>query len=179
MIHSKHQTSNIKDQRSTSAFTLIELLIVITILGILAALVSGNFINSLKKGRDAKRKQDLHQIQTSIEMFYEDKHVYPATISFGEALCEVDCSSDTEKQYMVKVPVDPQNVPGKGYSYCVPVAGNSYQLYAKLENINDSQIITPAPAGICTATSTACTSGSGPSSSGGCNYGLSSPNAAP
>ena len=45
-------------------FTLIELLIVIMILGVLAALITGNFFTSLKKGRDAKRKADLRASST-------------------------------------------------------------------------------------------------------------------
>ena len=48
-------------------FTLIELLLVIIILGILAALISGNLINSLVKGRDARRKSDLQNIQKAVE----------------------------------------------------------------------------------------------------------------
>ncbi|PIP15252.1 hypothetical protein COX47_00635, partial [Candidatus Roizmanbacteria bacterium CG23_combo_of_CG06-09_8_20_14_all_35_49] len=55
------------------AFTLIELLLVIIILGVLATLIIGNFFTSLKKGRDARRKGDLEQIQRALEMYYEDK----------------------------------------------------------------------------------------------------------
>jgi prepilin-type N-terminal cleavage/methylation domain-containing protein len=65
------------------SFTLIELIIVIAILGILAALISGNFITSLKKGRDAKRKSDFEQIKNALEMFYEDKKHYPSSLQFG------------------------------------------------------------------------------------------------
>jgi len=70
-------------------FTLIELLVVIIVLGVLAALISGNFFTSLKKGRDAKRKADLEQIQRALEMYYEDKKAYPTfTFPFGGKLCE-------------------------------------------------------------------------------------------
>ena len=50
-------------------FTLIELLLVIIILGVLSALITGNFFTSLKKGRDAKRKADLEQTQRALEMY--------------------------------------------------------------------------------------------------------------
>lgn len=154
-----------------AGFTLLELMIVMVILGVLAALISGNFITSLKKGRDAERKQALHQIQTAVELYYEDKHVYPDTISFGGSLCGTDCS---EKQYMVKIPVDPQNGANQGYSYCVSAAKDSYQLYARLENTNDPQIMTVNPNGTCTPST--CTSGSGTDL---CNYGIASPNQTP
>jgi len=58
-------------------FTLIELLLVIIILGFLTSLIAGNFFTSLKKGRDARRKGDLEQIQRALEMYYEDNRAYP------------------------------------------------------------------------------------------------------
>ena len=109
-------------------FTLIELLIVIAILGVLAALISGNFITSLKKGRDAKRKADLEQTQRALEMYYEDKKAYPTTeLTFGSALSD----SVSGKIYMQKVPNDP--VSGKNYQY-LSSDGTNYKLFACLEN---------------------------------------------
>lgn len=155
----------IYQKNSRKGFTLLELLIVIVILGILAALISGNFITSLKKGRDAQRKSSLSQIQQALEMYYEDKKVYPSTstISFGGKFCETSACADTEKVYMQLVPRDPS---GKNLRYCTN-GGASYQLYAALENVNDKSIITPATVGTCTAD---CPS---------CNYGVSSANATP
>lgn len=110
------------------AFTLIELLIVIIILGVMAALITGNFFTSLKKGRDAKRKADLEQIQRALEMYYEDKKAYPITeLVFGNALTD----SDSGKVYMQKVPNDPTS--GKDYEY-VSANGTDYKIFACLEN---------------------------------------------
>ncbi len=115
------------------AFTLIELLVVIIILGFLSALITGNFFTSLKKGRDAKRKADLEQIQRALEMYYEDKKTYPATadLTFGEKLCETSSCIASEKIYMQKVPNDP--VAGKNYQY-LSSDGTNYKLFACLEN---------------------------------------------
>lgn len=121
-------------KQSSNGFTLIELIIVIVILGVLAALISGNFITSLKKGRDAKRKADLEQIQRAIEMRYEDKKEYPdfATFPFGSKLCETESCAPGEKVYMQKVPNDP--VTSKTYEY-VPIPDeNGYKLFACMEN---------------------------------------------
>jgi len=114
---------------SKKAFTLIELLIVIVILGVLAALITGNFFTSLKKGRDAKRKADLEQIQRALELYYEDKKAYPLTTAliFGSALSD----PVSGKVYMQKVPDDP--ISGKDYEY-LSTDGTDYKLFACLEN---------------------------------------------
>ena len=113
-------------------FTLIELLIVIIILGILAALITGNFFTSLKKGRDAKRKGDLEQIQRALEMYYEDKRAYPVTVDFVSVnrFCETPACAGTEKIYMQKIPKDPTS--GRSYEYVS--TGVDYKLYTCLEN---------------------------------------------
>lgn len=123
---------NLNKKFTSKGFTLIELLIVIFILGILAALISGNFITSLKKGRDARRKADLEQIQRALEMYYEDKKAYPTfTFPFGGKLCETSSCASLEKVYMQKVSNDP--ISGKNYEY-VTTAGANYKLFACLEN---------------------------------------------
>ena len=110
-------------------FTLIELLIVIMILGVLAALITGNFFTSLKKGRDAKRKADLEQITRALEMYYEDKRAYPSSsdVSFGSVLTDLDSG----KIYMQKLPNDPNS---GSYGYETDATGTYYKLYACLEN---------------------------------------------
>lgn len=116
-------------------FTLIELMIVIAIMGILAAMISGNFITSLKKGRDARRKGDLEQIQRALEMYYEDNKTYPLTVdlTFGGQLCHptLGCDPTSGKVYMQKLSNDP--VSGKNYEY-QSSDGTYYRLYACLEN---------------------------------------------
>jgi len=117
------------------SFTLIELLIAIVILGVLSALISGNFITSLKKGRDARRKADLQQIQQAVEMYYEDKRAYPtaaaqAGFPFGTKFCETSSCSPSEKIYMQKVPNDPIG----SHSYQYQSDGTYYRLFSCIEN---------------------------------------------
>jgi len=118
-------------KKNKLGFTLIELLVVIMILGVLATLISGSFFTSLKKGRDARRKADLEQIQRALEMYYEDRRIYPSIIyvAGGEL-------SEDGKIYMKKVPLDPL---GSTYGYEPAVDGTYYKLYACLEN--DQQIL--------------------------------------
>lgn len=158
------------------AFTLIELLIVISILGILASLLSGNFITSLKKGRDARRKGDLEQIQRALEMYYEDYRAYP-TRAAGSGFVFNGEFLTTDKTYMKKVPNDP--VSGKSYEYDYDSENYGYKLYACLEN---NQQILPysialVPSGGLTCT-TQCFAQDG-STKISCIWGISSPNISP
>lgn len=130
---------------SKKGFTLLELLISMIIIGILAALVSGNFFTSLKKGRDARRKADIQQVQRALEIYYEDKRAYPSfALTFGTAgLCETksvaDCGS--EKTYMGLLPQDPQKTQNScQYMYVHETTpnGEGYALYAPIENVNDT-----------------------------------------
>ncbi len=112
-----------------------ELMLVIAILGVLAALISGNFITSLKKGRDARRKADMEQIQRALEMYYEDKRAYPTPAAapgfpFGSAFSD----PVSTKIYMQKVPNDPI-----GVNYGYTSDGTYYRMYSCLEN--DQQIL--------------------------------------
>lgn len=120
------------------AFTLIELLVVICILGVLSSLIVGNFLTSLKKGRDTQRKSDLEQIQRANELYYEDNGTYATAEtqiyggSSGDQFCHPNgCGT---KIYMVKVPKDPLNK----CQYDIDPAGDGYVIYAPLENENDT-----------------------------------------
>ncbi len=58
-------------------FTLIELLTVIAIIGILASIIIGNVSTAMKRGRDARRKEDMETLRTALEMYYEKNLEYP------------------------------------------------------------------------------------------------------
>ncbi len=158
-------------------FTLIELLIVIMILGVMAALITGNFFTSLKKGRDAKRKADLEQVQRALEMYYEDKRTYPTfALPFGGKLCETTLCLVAEKVYMQKLPDDPTS--GKDYEY-LSAGGTNYKLFACLEN--NQQMLPYISSDYTIATMTSC--GACKDSVGAtvtnCIWGVSSSNISP
>ena len=67
-------------------FTLIELLVVIAIIGLLSTLAVVALNNARMKSRDAKRVSDIKQIQTALELYYNDANAYPATVVAGEAI---------------------------------------------------------------------------------------------
>ncbi len=62
------------------AFTLIELLIVIAIIGLLSSIVLVALNNARGKGRDAKRIADIRQLVTALNLYYSDNNVYPPVV---------------------------------------------------------------------------------------------------
>jgi general secretion pathway protein G len=155
-------------------FTLIELMIIIAILGVLAAIISANLLSSLKKGRDTQRKGNLESIKKAVELYYEDKKAYPTDITWGSALCETAGCVSGEKIYMQVVPADPLS--SQSYSYSSD--GTYYRLYACMEN--DQQIL-PADsvnAGAFSC-STECLASDGTPTTDGCIYGISDPGSLP
>jgi len=120
------------------SFTLLELLVVIGIIGMLAALTLPNFMAARERARDAQRKSDLKQIQKALELYKQDQATpdYPADDTFlanpGDAWTS---GPPLNTIYMSKVPGDSSRSPTK-YFY-QRTAQLEYTLCACLENKAD------------------------------------------
>ena len=68
----------LKKLKNQSGFTIVELLIVIVVIGILAALVLNTFQGVQARARDTERKTDLVAISTQLEAYYTDFGHYPS-----------------------------------------------------------------------------------------------------
>ena len=66
-------------KKTKQGFTLIELLVVIAIIGLLSTLSIVALNQARARSRDARRIADIKQIQTALEMYYNDNNAYPAT----------------------------------------------------------------------------------------------------
>lgn len=77
-------------------FTLVELMLVVTIAGILVTLAEPSFRHSVGNAREAALKQDLFTMRDAIDQFRADRGKYPT------ALLEVK-----EVGYLKRIPVDP------------------------------------------------------------------------
>lgn len=74
--YNKHKTCQILTKWQ-SGFTLLELLVVISIIGILLGIISFAFSTAQKQGRDARRMQDIKEAQNAFEQYYAINSVYP------------------------------------------------------------------------------------------------------
>lgn len=59
------------------AFTLVELLVVISIIGTLVAILLPNFMGARERARDAQKIQDAYAIKNALRMYYNDNQAYP------------------------------------------------------------------------------------------------------
>lgn len=70
---------SLKDiKKRDQGFTIVELLIVIVVIGILAALVVTTYAGIQAKARDSKRQTDVQALQTQVEAFYAANNYYPS-----------------------------------------------------------------------------------------------------
>jgi general secretion pathway protein G len=118
--------------KKQTGFTIVELLIVIVVIGILAAITIVAFNGVQLRANDARRDTDMKQIKAALELYKTDNDAYPAVCS-GDG---VGCSTSSlaavlAPTYMASVPQDPK-FPSVGYSY---VRGNasSYGIWVKYE----------------------------------------------
>jgi len=119
--------------KSKKAFTLIELLVVIAIIGILATISIVSLSNARAKSRDAKRAGDMKQVQTALELFFNDKGRYPSA-SEWDANQIFSTSTGATSTYMQIIPSAPTPADGRctsdqnSISYIPTSDGASYSI---------------------------------------------------
>jgi general secretion pathway protein G len=68
-----------RDRRRERGMTLIEIMVVITILGLIAAAVAVNVVGSLSDAKIKQAKTDLHTVENCLDLYKVDKGRYPTT----------------------------------------------------------------------------------------------------
>jgi prepilin-type N-terminal cleavage/methylation domain-containing protein len=120
--------------KKKAGFTLIEIMVVITIMAVLTAIVYASFNGARTGARDNQKISDMNVIQLALEEYYNQNHTYPANSGNLSVLVP---------QYMPSVPVPPT---GGSYNYfpLTQVSGSSictsYHLWVTLEQNTNSYL---------------------------------------
>lgn len=143
-------------QSKKAGFTLVELLITVTILSLLLTIGITSYQRLIVDARDAQRQSDVKVIQSALEQYKADQNFYPlGGVTPGAALTNrvgwpaTTPTPSVVRTYLQKVPQDPQvGIGTSNYSYealpNVPNACNNdslrcvrYCLYAQVESSNN------------------------------------------
>jgi prepilin-type N-terminal cleavage/methylation domain-containing protein len=156
---------------SKKGFTLIELMIAITILAVLASVGLTVYSKSQVIARDSRRKQDLQAIRTALELYYQKNGDYPPATAWVNSTSGGNWIPGLDSTFINQMPLDPSNSPTNcnstgsfpigcfsyGYyydpNYCGATTSHLYILSVRLENSadkNSGQIITFTASPSCT-----------------------------
>lgn len=119
----------------SKGFTLIELLVVIAIIGVLSSVVLASLNSARARANNAKRQADIKQIQSALELYYNDHGQYPVQASWrGTTPYCYGTGSDPSTaipglvpNYISALPQDPKSS-GQYYCYLYISNGVGYKV---------------------------------------------------
>ncbi len=139
------------DRSKAGGFTLVELLVVISIIGILAALLVANLVGTRGRATDTQKKADLRSLKTALQLYHNDYGVFPGS-AFGLYIqgCGVGADANcvppvpfaggaNSTVYMNKLPIGFQYKSGNLNGSCEPNR-QTFLLSMVLENASDEDI---------------------------------------
>jgi len=105
--------------KKSAGFTLVEVMVVVVILGILAAIILPKIMSRPEQARIVKVKQDLLAIQSALDLYKLDNSIYPTTDQGLDALIKKPTTSPIPQNwksegYLQQLPMDPW---GQPYQY--------------------------------------------------------------
>jgi general secretion pathway protein G len=120
---------NFEERKSEKGFSLIELIVVLVILGLLAAVVGPKVYDKLAKGKDQIAKIQIKELEGALQMFSFDVGRLPTTAEGLESLVRNTGNMDSWKgPYLSKdVPKDPW---GRPYGYRCPGMHGDFDIYS-------------------------------------------------
>ena len=112
-------------------FTLIEVMVVVVILGILAAILVPKVMDRPEQARITKAKQDIRALEAALNLYKLDNYVYPTTDQGLEALIEKPSSPEPPNWkaggYLDRLPLDPWKQP---YQFLSPGEHGSIDIFS-------------------------------------------------
>ncbi len=139
-------------------FTLVELLIAISIVAILTTVGARLYLNSVENGLDSKRVKDLESLKQALELYHQSSRSYPSAMS------------EVVPKYLDSLPQDPKISTGRNYQYkalpvnCTTDARDCSKFIICAKTDGNQTAGVPTDCNLVTCNS----------NSGDCNYGVAS-----
>jgi len=113
---------------SEQGFTLLEIMVVVVIIGLLAAAVVPQLIGNVDRAAVGRAKQDVQQIENSLNLYRLDNFRYPSTSEGLEALVSNpgEASAPNWRQVLKSIPRDPWDQP---YHYASPGQHGDFDVF--------------------------------------------------
>ncbi len=110
-------------------FTLIEIMVVVVIIGLLAAIVAPNLIGNIDKAAVTRAKGDIRSIETALDLYRLDNFRYPTTDQGLQALVTNpgEVTARNWKPYLNSVPSDPWS---NTYQYLYPGQQREFDVFS-------------------------------------------------
>jgi len=138
-----------------SGFTIIELLVVISVIALLSSVIFASLNNARSKARDARRMSDIKQIQLALELYFDVNGVYPSTSNAwksGTTVCNSTYGSGNSysgptgyipnlaPNYISVLPESPNVTTNKCYLYRDSNSGKDYKflIWGAVENYSST-----------------------------------------
>jgi general secretion pathway protein G len=120
-----------KSHSTERGFTLIEVMVVVVILGILAAILVPKVMDRPDQARKTKARQDIRALEAALNLYKLDNFVYPTTDQGLEALVEKPSSPEPpnwkDGGYVDRLPKDPWN---QDYLFLSPGEHGSIDIFS-------------------------------------------------
>jgi general secretion pathway protein G len=121
-----------KFRQAARGFTLIEIMVVVVIIGLLAAFILPNVFGNVEKAQISKVKGDIQGIETALTMYKLDNYKYPSTdlglTALSQRPNDPTVRNWREGGYIKRISKDPW---GNPYQYVYPgTRGQEYDLYS-------------------------------------------------
>lgn len=118
-------------RRQAAGFTLIEVMVVVVILGILAAILVPRIMDRPDEARIVKAKQDIRALESALNLYRLDNFRYPTTDQGLQSLVEQPPETEAPNWksggYVAKLPKDPW---GNDYQYLSPGQQGTIDIYS-------------------------------------------------
>lgn len=130
-MNNTRKSKSHRTKHRMKGFTLIEIIVVVVIIGLLAAVIAPNIFGQVEKARLNRALSDLRSIESALGLYRLDNFNYPTTDQGIQALVSKPTGSPEPKNwkkggYIPRMPLDPW---GSEYQYVSPGNNGDFDLF--------------------------------------------------